>query len=139
MLSEWKEMGYESSVKIGPAKARVCHPDRNLEAGGGAAREGDLDVRSVPGHVFEDLSEFYPDDLPVSGWQLEWTDACGPARHLSCHLSRTDAEARAFTWLAARPQSWIYLYRQRGAISVLVEVIADDPPDVNSARVPTWS
>lgn len=56
-------------------------------------------------------------------WDIEWIDADSTPLEQQRHLDRETAEHQAQRWLREKPGSRIYLYRRRGEISVLVQVL----------------
>lgn len=56
-------------------------------------------------------------------WDIEWFDAHGASLKQKQGLDRDAAEQQAQRWLTKRSDSRVYLYRRRGAISVLVQIL----------------
>ena len=58
-------------------------------------------------------------------WDIEWIDADGTAVTQQYDLTRQAADHQAQQWLEKKPHSRVYLYRRRGATSVLVQIVAE--------------
>lgn len=67
-------------------------------------------------------------------WDIEWGDQDGTRLELLEGLSRDAAHQQAQRWLAEKPASQVLVYRRRGAVSVLIQILPADSPDSSNTE-----